>query len=99
MVEAGIPRARDLRGFWIDPGQVGEHYLHRRPQAVQVDTIEPSTPLEWLRVVVGAQPFDERDHVGIATHPGWKAAEIAQRLDGAGVVRGTADVAVHPICV
>jgi hypothetical protein len=46
-------------------------------------------------LVVGAQPPDEVQHVGVAPHPCGEAPEAAQRLLGAAVLATAADVAVN----
>ena len=50
-------------------------------------------------VVVGAEPADEVEHVGVAPHPGGEPPEARQRIDGLGVVAAAADVAVDAIGV
>ena len=48
---------------------------------------------------MGAQPADEVQDIGVAPHPGRKAAEAAQRLLGVGVRPGAPDVPVDPVGV
>src|SRR5690348_13973718 len=100
MVETGVARAGSPRRIRVDPFEVLSHGLNRGVQAVEVQSVEPGlSPALWLRVVVGSQPLDKLNNIGVAPHPPREAPEIAQRLLAIDIVAETAHIAVDAVSV
>jgi len=86
--------------LWIVLVEIVDHGVHRCAHAVEVKAIEADVGRGVAEAhVVGAQPTDEVEHIGVAPHPGGKAREAAQGLLGVGVGSCPADMAVDALGV
>ena len=99
-MQALVAAASSRRGRRVDLLEVGDHGLHRRAQAVEVEAVEAhASPRSREAFVVGAQPPDEVQDLGVAPHPGGESAEAAQGLLGVAVLAGALHVAADAVGV
>ena len=68
-------------------------------KAVQIQTVETRAALDRQRLIVGAEPSDEVQDIGIAPHPGGESTKVPQRLHRVPVASGTTSVLINPIRV
>jgi hypothetical protein len=100
VVEADITSAGLPRRLGVDFLEILQHGFHRGAEAVKIEAVEANPwSARRQRVVVRSQPLDELDHLGVAPHPGWEAAEVGERFNGGDVVAHTAHVAVDAVGV
>ena len=99
LIEAPVPPARPTGRLRVHLVEKGEHRLHRRSKAIQIQPVEAGTLVRRLPLVVGPQPADEVEHVGVAPHPRREASEIGERLDGFLITARSAHVAIDPVRV
>lgn len=83
MVERSVVLPGTLGLHRVGTLQVADHGLGRPVQAVEVEPVDTYPPLGRQPVIVTAQPFNERQELPVAPHPGREALEIAQGLFGA----------------
>src|SRR6266850_8299858 len=84
----------------VDLLKIAEHGFPRGLEAVEIEPVKADF---WYAhgklVIVGMQPPDKFDHVGIAPHPSWKALEPIESRDGIRVFAHAAHVAIDAISV
>ena len=78
--------------------EVGNHFIHRFVETVQIQAVKPDLMLQRIDVfVVILQPTNEIQHVRIAPHPRREAVKTAECIDAVNVRRCPAHIAVDPI--
>src|SRR4051812_18248767 len=98
MVETGVtlPCTRGTRR--IDLVQIAEHGLHRRMQAVKIESIKADLFAARRQVVVVCpQPPDKIEHVSISPHPRWKTVEPCESIHRVRVVVFASNVSVYQV--
>ena len=69
-------------------------------KTIEVQVIEPDRSLiARKRRVMGMQPGDKAQHVGIAPHPQGKAGKVAQGVESRHVAALSRDIAMDPMGV
>ena len=97
-VEAGVIIARLSSRVRIDAVEITYDGVDGRVKAVKIESVESDFASRIANaVVVPAQPFDERQHVGVAPHPRRKACEAPQCVATVRFIRGGANVAIETI--
>ncbi len=99
LIETAVPAPGAGGRFGIDFVEIPQHRFHRGAQAVQVQPVESGALLHRQRLVMGSQPPDEVEHIGVAPHPGRKSAEVGKRLHGVRVSARPSHVAIDAIGV
>lgn len=97
MIEARVPLLRAAGRVGVHHAQVAQHGLHGGVERVQIEAVESHTRVGGNPVVVGPQPADEIQDVGVAPHPVWKPLEPAQGLGRIAIVPGAPDVPVYAV--
>ena len=99
LVEARVAPAGPGCFVGIDPVEVADHRLHRRAEAVQIETVEASLGGRIAMGVPLPQPLDEVHDIPVAPHPRRKPLEVAECGRRVGVAREAHHVAVDPVRV
>src|SRR4051794_27478063 len=98
MVETGVTLSCTRGTCRIDLVQIAEHGLHRRMQAVKIESIKADLFAARRQVVVVCpQPPDKIEHVRISPHPGWKTIKPCESIDCVRVVVLAFNVSVYPV--
>ena len=76
MIKASVTRTSAFCRFGINAVEIIQHGCDRGVQAVEVQTVKTDFRLMGSKIVViGSQPTNEIQDIGIAPHPGWKTSE------------------------
>src|SRR6266545_7524501 len=81
----------------IDRAEIPKHGLHRRVQAVQIETVKPHPLFVRPQGIVVAQPLEEAHDFHIAPHPTREPSEVAERLFGAAIGALVTHEAIGPV--